>query len=90
MVNFPNEIINLIFSFVERPATNKLMNYVIEDCYKEDYCPHTAEDWYDNFCFQYSFKEWYFLYRKYCVYNNNKNTKYKHTPQIILVGSMRI
>jgi len=90
MANLPNGIINLIFSFVERPATNKLMNYVIEDCYKEDYCPHTAEYWYDNFCFQYSFKEWYFLYRKYCVYNNNKNAKYKYTPPIILVGCMRI
>jgi hypothetical protein len=90
MTNLPNGIINLIISFIERPATNKIMNYVIEDCYKEDYCPHTAEYWYDNFCFHYSFKEWYFLYRKCCVYNKNKNAKYKHMPQIIFVGNMRI
>ena len=54
MIYLPNEIINKIFSFLERPATNKIMNYVIEDCYKEDYCPYTAEYWYDNFYFHYS------------------------------------
>lgn len=90
MSNLPNGIINLIFSFVERPATNKIMKYVIEDCYKEDYCHYTAEHWYDNYCFHYSFKEWYFLYRKYYVHNKNKNSKYKHTPSIILVGYDKI
>lgn len=83
MVNLPNEIINLILSFVKRPATNKIMNYVIEDCYKEDYCPYTAEYWYDNYCFEYSFTEWYFLYRKSYLC---RIKKYRHTPSIILVG----
>ena len=90
MVNLPNEIINRILSFVERPATNKIMNYVIEDCYKEDYCPHTAENWYDNYCYEYTFIEWYFLYRKYYIYNGNKNAKYKHMPSIILIGYNKI
>jgi hypothetical protein len=88
MVKLPNEIINLIVSFIERPATNKIMKYVIEDCYKEDYCHYTAEHWYDNFCFHYSFNEWYFLYRKYHI--NNKKSKYKHMPSIILVGYDKI
>ena len=83
MIYLPNEIINKIFSFLERPATNKIMNYVIEDCYKKDYCPYIAEYWYDNFCFHYSFTEWYFLYRKGYLYSRKI---YRHTPSIILVG----
>lgn len=42
MIRLPLEIINYIFLFIESP-TNKLMKYVIEDCYKEDYDPYTAE-----------------------------------------------
>ena len=30
MANLPNGIINLIFSFVERPATNKIMNTLLK------------------------------------------------------------
>ena len=78
----PLEIINYILSFVERPATNKIIKYVINDCYMEDYDPYYAEDWRDNFCYQYSFQEWYFLYRK--SYKKNNKHKYKHTPKISL------
>ena len=61
---------------------HNIMKYVINDYYKEDYDRYTAEDYYDNYCFQYTFSEWYFLYRKH----EKKNSKYKHTPKIILVG----
>ena len=44
------------------------MKYVIEDCYKEDYDPYTEEYLHDNYCFEYSFVEWYFLYRKNRIY----------------------
>ena len=90
MIYLPNEIINLILSFIERPLTNKIIKYVIEDCYEEDFCPYTAENWHDNYCFEYSFKEWYFLYRKNHIYKRKKNTKYKHMPSIIPVGFNKI
>ena len=50
-IYLPNEIINLIFSFIQRPLTNKIMKYVIKDCYEEDFDPYTAEYWFDNYCF---------------------------------------
>jgi len=58
MVYIPPEILNIIISFVERPPTNKLMKYVINDCYKEDYDPYYAKTWFDNYCFNYTFIEW--------------------------------
>ena len=61
---------------------HNIIKYVINDCSKEDYDRYTAEDYYDNYCFQYTFSEWYFLYRK----KEKINSKYKHTPKIILVG----
>jgi hypothetical protein len=64
MVYLPNEILNIIFSYVERPKHAKMIKYLIEDCYEEDYNPYTAEKWYDNYCFEYSFYEWYYLYRR--------------------------
>ena len=82
MTYLPMELINKIMSFVERHKCVKIMKYVINDCYKEDYDRYTAEDYYDNYCFQYTFSEWYFLYRK----KEKINSKYKHTPKIILVG----
>ena len=93
MVYLCNDLLNIIFSFVQRPPTNTMIKYVIEDCYENDYDPyadlynHDGElHWYDDFCFQYSFVEWYFLYRKNYICNFKKNEKYKHTPKIILVG----
>ena len=84
----PNEIINIILSFCERPPINKIIKYVIEDCYEEDYDPYTANNWRDNYCFEYSFKEWYFLYRKH--HTKSTKFKYKHTPSIILIGYDKI
>lgn len=85
----PEEILNVIFSYVQRPLTNKLMKYIINDCYEEDYDPYGAETWCDNYCFDYTFKEWYFLYRKWWVININKQ-KYKHTPYPTYVGTDKL
>ena len=89
MMYLPPEIVNYIFLFVQGP-TNKLMKYVIEDCYEEDYDPYTAEYLHDNFCFEYSFIEWYFLYRKNHIYKRKKEAKYKHTPKLIPVGHEKL
>lgn len=94
MVYLPNEILDIIFSYVERPKHTKMIKYLIDDCYEEDYNPYTAENWHDNYCFQYSFKEWYYLYRiqarlgGLCIIHKiRKNTyKYKHSPEILLIG----
>ena len=58
------------------------MKYLIEECYLEDYDPYYAEFWYDNYSYQYSFKEWYFLYRKKFKKNN-----YKYTHPVLIIAS---
>lgn len=90
MPYLPNELINIILSFVERPQHSKIIKYVIEDCYEEDYNPYTAEHYSDNFCFEYTFIEWYFLYRKNHIIKRVNPQKYKNTPEIILVGIDRL
>jgi hypothetical protein len=85
MVYLPNEILNIIFSFALRPQTNKLIKYIIEECYEEDYDPYYSETIYDDYRYQYTFKEWYFLYRKWWIIKNKKI--YKHTPWPTYVGS---
>jgi len=99
MTYLPNEIINKIFSYVARPKLVKLMKYLVEDCYEEDYDPYTAELWSDNFCFEYSFYEWYYLYRwneklggllTINRKHNNKKNIYKHTPKLLTIGSDRL
>lgn len=70
MKYIPIEIQNIIFSYVERPPTNKLIKYVINDCYEEDYDPYYAEYWYDNYCYNDTFYEWYFMYRKRWIGKN--------------------
>ena len=72
--------------------TNKIMhyiNYLFEDCYLEDYNPFYAEFWYDNYCYAYTFSEWYFLYRKRLNYHSSKIgtkiNKYKHTPTKLII-----
>ena len=68
---------------------NHYINYLFEDCYLEDYNPFYAEDWYDNYCYDYTFSEWYFLLRKRLNYNSSKNkikiNNYKHTPAEIII-----
>jgi hypothetical protein len=96
MAYIPLEILNIIFSYVERPSTNKLLKYVIDECYENDYDPYYIETWYCNYCNDYSFSQWYFMYRRLWVINSqynttNKNKKcYKHTPRIIPVGVDKI
>ena len=68
---------------------NHFMKYLIHDCYEEDYDPLFAEFWYDNYCYDYTFSEWYFLYRKRLNYNSTKTktkiNKYKHTPSKLTI-----
>ena len=40
---------------------NVYMKYLIKECYEEDYDPVYAETWLDNYCFEYTFVEWYFF-----------------------------
>jgi len=95
---FPNEILNIIFSYVERPKHANMILNVIKNGYKEDYNPFTAEQFTDNYCFQYHFSEWYYLYRiqtKLGGINTKHNIKknnqlYKHTPNLLLIGINKI
>jgi hypothetical protein len=57
------------------------IKYLIHDCYEEDYNPYNAEMYYDNYCYEYTFIEWYFLYRRKMRFN------YKHTPIKLIIGS---
>jgi len=68
---------------------NNYINYLFEECYQEDYNPFYAESWRDNYCYDYTFSEWYFLYRKrhnYSSKNKTKINKYKHTPTKLVIG----
>jgi hypothetical protein len=71
---------------------NHYINYLFEDCYLEDYNPFYAEGWYDNYCYDYTFSEWYFLLRKRLNYNSSKNkikiNNYKHTPAEIIIRTL--
>ena len=68
---------------------NNYINYLFEECYQEDYNPFYAESWHDNYCYDYTFSEWYFLYRKRLNYNSSKSktkiNKYKHTPDKLVI-----
>lgn len=94
MPYLPNEIINIILSYVERPKHAKIIKYLIDDCYKEDYDPFWSENYRDNYCVDYDFYEWYYLYRYQFkldgLINNIKKYKYKHTPKILTIGSDKI
>jgi hypothetical protein len=95
MPYLPNEIINKILSYVERPKHVKIIKYLIEDCYEEDYDPFWSENYSDNYCFEYSFCEWYYLYRYQfklggLLTHKKYNYKYKHAPKILLIGSNKI
>jgi hypothetical protein len=86
MPYLPYDLINLILSFMQRPQHSKLMKFIITDCYEEDYDRYTAENYRDNYRFEYTFIEWYFLYRKNRIYKRAKNPKYKHTPSSLIIG----
>lgn len=91
MVNLPNELINIIFSYCQRPPSYNLIEYIIRECYMLDYDPIWCESWRGNYSFEYSFNEWYFLYRKQMkyIYKLKKN-KYYHTPHILIIGCDRL
>jgi hypothetical protein len=61
------------------------LNYLITECYEEDYNPYYAETWRDNYCFHFTFAQWYFIYRKYAFCKRNE-CKYKHTHEHLLIG----
>jgi len=63
------------------------LHYLITDCYEEDYEPFYAESWFDNFFFQYTFSEWYFIYRKRFELNKNNKKHYQQTPTKLIIGS---
>jgi len=90
MPYLPNEIVNIILSYVKRPQSAKMIKYLIEECYEEDYNPYTAECYSDNYCYKYSFQAWYFLYRYHYKLGGKKGKKFKYTPEILLIGSERI
>ena len=75
MSSLPTEIIN------KHPFTNYI-EYLYADCYEEDYNPYYAENWLDNYCFYYSFSEWYFMYRR--IHNLEK---YVLTPNKLIIGA---
>jgi hypothetical protein len=58
------------------------IKYLIEECYEEDYDPYYAENWLDNYCYTYTFVEWYFFYRRKTQFKC-----YKHTPTKLIIGS---
>ena len=66
---------------------NYFMKYLIHDCYEEDYDPLFAEFWYDNYCYTFSFCEWYFLFIKKLAIQARQNNKYKLTPRKLVVGA---
>ena len=62
------------------------IKYLVEECYEEDYDPYFAEFWYDNYCFSYTFTEWYFLYKKKMKFSKN----YTHTPTKLIIGNEKL
>ena len=65
----------------------KYMNYLINDCYMEDFNPFDYEDVTDEYYRQFSFKEWYFYYRKLWNLQPNKFKKvYNHTHDKLIIG----
>ena len=51
------------------------IKYLFEDCYEEDYNIYDYENNNDMYCNNYTFKEWYFRYRKLWCLNKNKVNK---------------
>jgi hypothetical protein len=90
MFNLPNEILNIIFSYVERPQTNKIMKYIIEKGFKEDGNPDCQTHIDNNK--NYTFYNWYFSTFIFILFQKtiqNANYKkcckqyYTHMPEAI-------
>jgi hypothetical protein len=90
-MNIPNEIINIIFSYIGIHPISKIMNYYIYDSYYNDFNPYFIKDISNYYCFNYTFKEWYFdIIRHKCNFSIIKNKKYKHTNNPLLIGYYKI
>jgi hypothetical protein len=63
------------------------IKYLVEECYEEDYNPQYAEFWYDNYCYEYSFYEWYFLYRIRFNLKKDIINNYKFTHKKLIIGT---
>lgn len=89
MVQLPNEILNIIFSFVERPQTNKIMKHIIEKGFLEDANP-SCKLYIDDSKF--TFYNWYsmfILYQKSIKKSNKKSyckQNYTHFPKVVDLG----
>lgn len=60
----------------------RYMKYLVEECYLEDYNPYDALTWRDNYCYEYTFAEWYFFHRRRFGYKK----KYQLTPSKLIIG----
>lgn len=88
MLNLPFEIINLILSFRENHPLSNMINYLIKNFYEKDFNPIIAEYWFDNYCYHYSFSQWYFyVIRKRIIHNY---VFYGLTPKILSIGNEEI
>ena len=56
------------------------IKYLTQECYEEDYDPYYAETWIDNYCYEYTFVEWYFLYRRKMKFSY-------YTPMKLIIGT---
>jgi hypothetical protein len=63
------------------------IKYLIQECYEEDYDPYYAQNWLDNYCYQYTFVEWYFLYRKRFKLTKIEPNFYRYTPIKLIIGA---
>jgi hypothetical protein len=73
------------------------LNYLIKDCYKEDYDPYEFEFLHDLYHCNMTFSEWYFMYRRRWHLNPKKKGQYrdkaftdnyKHTHDKLIVGDL--
>jgi len=88
MRDLPFEIINIILSFREKHFLSNIINNLIKNFYEKDFDPNYAEYWFDNYCYHYSFSQWYFyVIRKRCVH---RSIFYELTPKILNIGNEEI
>jgi len=67
-------------------STTIYIKYLFENCYEEDYNIYDYDNINDMYCNNYTFKEWYFRYRKLWCLNKSKVNNYKCTPAKLIIG----
>ena len=72
MLYLPNEIINLILSFIGPTKSGKMIKYLIDHKYDRNYNPSYFNYYSNIFIFNYSFYEWYFLVIRYNFFKDKK------------------